>query len=144
MLLSLTNDISVMATSFDRVHSSPTPNAWNMTACLSVAFAIAAVNAGTAVVLAIVANPNGVNWWSSWFGTSLKPYPTDEYPTNPQASEPPPRRTRCARRALCLPLARPVSRKLPGSLLPLAGYAIKPGILVKPAFPPTPPPPLSS
>ncbi len=35
VLLSLTNDLSAMATSFDRVYSSEVPELWNMTKCLA-------------------------------------------------------------------------------------------------------------
>ena len=83
VLVSLTNDLSVMATSFDKVHSSERPNIWNMTKCLAVAFAIAAVNVGAAVLLLVLANPRGVNWWSI-FGTSLEDDYLSPYPTNPE------------------------------------------------------------
>ena len=112
VLVSLTNDLSVMATSFDKVHSSERPNVWNMTKCLAVAFAIAIVNVGATVLLLVLANPRGVNWWSI-FGTSLDDDPFSTYPTNPQvralrccagagAAE---LRGRCcaARALLCLP-----------------------------------------
>lgn len=66
VLISLTNDLSAMATSFDKVHSSEHPEKWDMTKALVVGLSISVIGIGSQVLLYILANPNLVNWWHIW------------------------------------------------------------------------------
>lgn len=53
VIISLTNDLSVMATSFDKVNSSDLPKTWNMTKELLVASALATVSTGMLILLLV-------------------------------------------------------------------------------------------
>ncbi|EIE22120.1 P-type ATPase [Coccomyxa subellipsoidea C-169] len=64
IVINITNDASVMATSFDKVHSSDMPLTWNMTKCLVVAACTAAVGIVGSVILLFLSLPNPVNWFS--------------------------------------------------------------------------------
>lgn len=72
VLISLTNDLSVMATSFDHVHSSALPEIWNMTRCLVVAVALAAVGVGSSMLLLLLCT--SLDWWGAW-DVTLVPNP---------------------------------------------------------------------
>eukprot|EP00898_Chlorokybus_atmophyticus_P001625 jgi/Chlat1/2463/Chrsp171S02344 len=67
VLISIQNDLAVMTTSFDKVHSSPFPELWNMTKCLIVAGAVAACGLVGSLLLVVVADPaRSIDWWSGW------------------------------------------------------------------------------
>lgn len=66
VVISLTNDVSVMATSFDKVHSSDVPETANITKCLAVATAISINGIGAMVLLLALADPTKLNWWHWW------------------------------------------------------------------------------
>ncbi|GAQ86610.1 h+ ATPase [Klebsormidium nitens] len=63
VLISLFNDLSVMATSLDKVHSSDKPMVWNMSKDLLVALGIASVGILGSVLLLYFASLDELNWW---------------------------------------------------------------------------------
>lgn len=83
VLISLTNDLSVMATSFDKVYSSPMPETWNMTKSLLVALSIGLFGVGAEILLLWLAAPHLGNWWHI-FGFELEPEPDASVTVNPQ------------------------------------------------------------
>eukprot|EP00887_Chlorella_sp_A99_P007731 scaffold20.g7731.t1 len=83
VLISLTNDLSVMATSYDKVHSSPRPQTWNMTQNLALSVSIAVFGVGSQLLLLILSNPKLVNWWHI-FNISLEEVTDPNIKVNPQ------------------------------------------------------------
>ncbi|KAI3423925.1 hypothetical protein D9Q98_009759 [Chlorella vulgaris] len=83
VLISLLNDLAVMATSYDKVHSSDTPETFLMLKYLAVAVAIALIGVGATVLLLLAADPSYLNWWH-WWNTSLDPETDPDVLTNGQ------------------------------------------------------------
>ncbi|BDA48222.1 Plasma membrane ATPase 1 [Coccomyxa sp. Obi] len=81
IVINITNDVSVMATSFDRVHSSDLPQIWNMTKCLVVAALTAGVGIVGSVLFLWLCLPNRVAWFSALNipleAADVKPHTTD-------------------------------------------------------------------
>jgi H+-transporting ATPase len=63
VIISITNDMSAMFTSFDKVHTSAMPELWNMEKCLAVAIAQAIVGVGGTVLFLVLASIDRANWW---------------------------------------------------------------------------------
>lgn len=66
VLISLTNDLSAMATSYDKVYSSDLPETWVMTKCILVASVISIVNVGALMLLLCLSMPSIIDWWHVW------------------------------------------------------------------------------
>ncbi|KAK9819692.1 hypothetical protein WJX72_001191 [[Myrmecia] bisecta] len=69
VLISLCNDLSVMAISFDKVYSAEKPDTWNMVRNMAVALAIAGVGLCGMVLLVPLADPTR---WNAWTGFHTK------------------------------------------------------------------------
>ncbi|KAK9817909.1 hypothetical protein WJX72_004165 [[Myrmecia] bisecta] len=76
VLISLFNDLSVMAVSFDKVYSAAHPEKWNMVRNMCVAISIAAVGTAGMVLLLPLADPLGWNVWTA-FDTVVSVEPAD-------------------------------------------------------------------
>jgi H+-transporting ATPase len=63
VVISITNDVSAMFTSFDKVHTSPMPELWNMTKCICMASALAVVGIAASVLMLVLASVDRANWW---------------------------------------------------------------------------------
>lgn len=72
ILLSITNDLSSMAVSLDKVYSSDLPLLFDMTKCLTVALAMSLVGITGCLLLLGLASFDRLNWWPAW-GIDITP-----------------------------------------------------------------------
>lgn len=76
ILLSLVNDLTVMATSLDRVHPNKAPDHWVMWKLLLIALVLGGIFAVSALVLTYLSLESQVNWWHIWNLSTLTPQQT--------------------------------------------------------------------